>query len=77
MEQTYKDSVYYTYIYSYEGALRELYIKADGSADLSAGTRILDVEDFSIEQIDDHLFKFSCTTEGGQTDSILVATKSS
>ena len=27
MEQTYKDSVYYTYIYSYEGALRELYIK--------------------------------------------------
>lgn len=76
MEQTYQDSVYYTYIYSYEGALRELYIKDGGSADLSAGTKILDVEEFSMEQAGDHLLKFSCTTRDGQADSILVAVKS-
>lgn len=76
LEQTYEDSVYNTYIYAYEGALRELFVRSDSPADLSAGTKILEVEAFSMEQAADHLLSFSCTAADGKTDSILVAVKS-
>lgn len=76
LEQTYGDSVYDTYIYAYEGFLRELFVRSESSADLSAGAKILEVDAFSMEQADDHLLSFSCTTVDGNTDSIFVAIKS-
>lgn len=76
MEQNYEDSVYYTYIYSYENTLRELFVKEGAKADLSAGTKILDLERFSMEEIEENLFQFDCVTKDGKKDSILVSVKS-
>lgn len=76
MEQNYKGSVYCTYIYAYENTLRELFVKEGAKADLSAGTKILDLESFSMEEIEENLFQFDCVTKDGKKDSVLVSVKS-
>ena len=76
MEQEYEEGTYYTYIYAYENSIRELFLKKGGHADLSAGTKILNVKEFSMEQTDEQLLSFHCTTEDGQESSIVVALRS-
>lgn len=76
MEQDYEGSVYYTYIYSYENTLRELFVKEGVKAELSAGTKILDLKSFSMKEMKENLFQFECVTKDGKTDSVLVAVKS-
>lgn len=76
MEQEYEEGIYYTYIYTYENSIRELFLKEGGHADLSAGTKILNVKEFSMEQADEQLLSFHCTTEDGQESSIVVALRS-
>ncbi len=76
MKQDYEDSVYYTYIYSYENTLRELFIKEGVNAELSSGTKILDLESFSMKEIEEHLFQFDCVTKDGRKDSVLVSVRS-
>lgn len=76
MEQVYEEGTYYTYIYAYENSIRELFLKEGGNADLSSGTKILNVKEFSMEQIDEQLLSFHCTTEDDQESSIVVALRS-
>lgn len=76
MEQMYDGSTYYTYIYFYENTIRELFLKKGGTAELSSGTKILDVKEFSMKQIDENLFEFHCATTDGAKDSIAVAVRS-
>ena len=47
---------YCTYIYFYEGALKELFTAADSHADLSMGTSLAQLSDFQIENIEDTFF---------------------
>ena len=44
---------YCTYIYFYEGALKELFTAADSQADLSMGTSLAQLSDFRIENLED------------------------
>lgn len=76
MKQNYEGSVYYTYIYSYKNTLRELFVKEGVRVDLSAGTKILDLESFSMEEVKENLFQFDCVTKDGKKDSVLVSVKS-
>lgn len=76
IQQSYEGSTYFTYIYAYDGALRELFIKEGSEADLSSGTKILAVDHFSMEEVSEHLFQFNCTAEDGKEDSILVCVRS-
>ncbi len=76
MEQVYDEATYYTYIYSYEDTIRELFLKEGGTAEPSSGTKILEVEEFSMKQINENLFEFHCATTDGAKDSIVVAVRS-
>lgn len=76
LTQTYDDAIYSTYIYAYDKELKELFLKEDAQADLSAGTTILEIQDFSMEQLEEHLFHFQCTDQNGQTESAVVAVRS-
>lgn len=60
MEQTYDTAVYYTYIYSYDGELKELFVKSDTPAELSSGKTILEVKSFSMEEAGENLLRFEC-----------------
>lgn len=68
---------YATYIYVKDGKLKELFAKADGDFSADNGTDILPVNNFEMEQKNDHLLCFSCTDDKGKTASTIVAVRSS
>lgn len=76
MEQIYDDDTYYTYIYAYDGQLKELFVKDGVNIRASNGTTILEIQDFSMEQISQNLWKFSCTDQKGQSASTIVGIRS-
>ena len=67
---------YYTYIYSCQDELKELFLKEGAKAGASAGQTILNVQDFSMEEVADGLFSIRCTDESGRTASTLVGVHS-
>ena len=75
-EQTYGDTLYKTYIYEYENALWELMVQDGVQASLKDGTKILDVEDFSMEETSPGIFTFSCTNQAGNTVTATVTSVS-
>lgn len=48
---------YITYIYEYDGALKELMVRSDITLSPSAGQNMLNVSGFSIEKVNDSLVK--------------------
>lgn len=69
-------TAYYTYIYSYQNELKEIFLKDGARTNASAGQTILKVQDFSIEQVTDDLFSFQCTDESGQKATALIGSRS-
>lgn len=76
MEQTYDDAVYYTYIYTYDGELKELFVKNNTPVELSAGKTILEVKTFSMEEAGENLLRFRCVDKSSQESSIIVSINS-
>lgn len=75
IRQTVDDEDYLTYIYAYDGSLRELLVRSDFTASCDLGSRILNVNEFSIEKINDKLIKISCTDTSGKQAQTLVGIK--
>lgn len=75
LKQTYENTTYYTYIYFYEGALRELFAREDVDVSLSDGKIILELYSFSMEEIADGLLYFSCVDSKDQTADSYVSIK--
>lgn len=76
MEQTYDNTVYYTYIYAYNEELKELFIKGDTSANPASGKTIMEVDEFTMEEAGEDLLRFRCIDKNHREDSIIVAVKS-
>lgn len=76
IKQSVGEDIYYTYIYADNKELKELFVKDGTTAKASSGRKILDIQDFSIEQISDHLLKFSCTDQNNQTASSVIGIRS-
>ena len=71
---------YSTYIYCHDGSLRELFMKTGsniGTDPLSAGNSIMDVEDFSIAEVNDNLLHISLTPTDGEPQDVFVSLHSS
>lgn len=77
MEQNIDDVTYYTYIYACNNELKELFTSGDSGIKASSGQTILEIQDFSMEQLSDSLFKFSCTDQNSQQASTMIAIRSS
>ena len=75
IQQTVGDDSYTTYIYLYEKELKELFIKDGVQARASAGKTILSISDFSMEELKNGLFSFTCTDENGESASTIVAVR--
>lgn len=80
MDQFYGEEVYHTYIYAYRHAygqeLKELFIKDGVAASAADGRTILEIQDFSIEQLSENLFQFDCTDAKNQASSTIVGIRS-
>lgn len=76
LSRNYDGQSYKTYIYEYEGSLRELFIREDVSAKASDGQAVMDVRDFRITSEKDRIFHLSCTDQDGQKISTTATVKS-
>jgi len=66
----------HTYIYLYDGAIREIFVMDKVSFKLSDGVPILEVGGFKMEHIDTHLYHFTVTDKSGNSLSQIVAKRS-
>lgn len=76
MEQTFKEETYFTYIYAYDQNLKELFVKEGVDASAADGRTILEIQDFSISQLSENLFRFDCTDAKNQSASTIVGIRS-
>lgn len=77
LSRTIQDTTYYTYIYYYKDALRELFVKKGTPVTPEQGTSIVAISGFSVEEKEHQLFQLSATDQDGKTVQILIGQKSS
>lgn len=65
-----------TYIYAYEGTLKELFIRDGVKAHAKDGKDILDIRDFQIQELNTGLFRISCKTTDGAEQSVILSERS-
>ena len=65
-----------TYIYAYDGNLKELYIRNDIVAHAKDGKDILEIKDFQIHELSNVLFRVSCQASDGTSQSVILSERS-
>ena len=79
MTQEINDTTYATYLYLYEGRLRELFMRQGsdiGANPLSAGQEILPLTDWNLEMADEHLLHIALTLEDNYHKELFIALRS-
>jgi len=64
--------IYCTYLYYYDGYLKELFIRESQSIKPEYGTNILELDSFSISKLSDTLYSFKFASKGNAEDNLLV-----
>lgn len=77
IEDESEDKTYTTYIYFYEGNLRELLVTEDSVYSADAGQSIIQLKSFKIKKVDDNLFKAKLVDENNTSSTVYLTTKSS
>ena len=75
MEQVIGDTTYNTWIYHHDGALKEIFAASDANLDLETGKSIIEIEEFSIEQVRIGLFKISAIDQRGVSVETFISTR--
>lgn len=68
---------YVTYIYEYDGMLKELFVQEGISASLSSGQNIMVSHGLTMEEIGTGIFQFTVQDADGQTSSLIATERSS
>ena len=76
LRQETEDAFYLTYLYVWDGQLRELYIKEGTPLSPSAGKSILPIKEFSAEETENRVITFHCTDTSGETASAVYTIRS-
>ena len=76
IRQTYSEQPYVTYLYEYDGYLRELFIQDGVDAKASDGRKILASDCLSFDETQDGLFHLYCTNKDGSISDTYVSIKS-
>lgn len=76
MEQMYGEKDYKTYLYVDDGFLRELFIQDGTEVNASDGRKILEVKNFTFEEIDSGIFRLVCENADGTKADTIVSIKS-
>lgn len=70
------DINYYTYIYYYDGYLRELFVSEDSVYSLESGLKIIELSDLSLSDEQGGIIKAVITDTNGGASTLLLSTKS-
>ena len=66
---------YYTYLYQYDGTLRELFTNTPETLSPSAGQVIMDCSSFSVSAVGNRLYLCSLTASNGEETTLYVSTR--
>jgi len=67
---------YCTYLYEFDGNIKELFTRSDQEFDPSYGTDILEVEGFSISKVTDSLYRFDIKPVKSADETLFVHVRS-
>lgn len=70
------DVTYTTYLYVYDGWLKELYAKDGASFSPAAGKNVIEASDFTIINLDEHLYRISITDSSGTITTRILSERS-
>lgn len=76
IRSTLDDKVYITYIYEYDGKLKELFINDGAKVSLDSGKDIMDIDSLSMHEKENGLFTFHSTDKKGNEDSLIISERS-
>ncbi|MCR5755925.1 MAG: DUF4860 domain-containing protein [Acetatifactor sp.] len=79
LSQVIDEEEYYTYLYFYDGHLKELLTKTSaslGDNPPGAGQDIFPLDSFQLRRISEHLISVQLSTPGGKSQEILISTRS-
>lgn len=76
MSAEYNGQKYATYIYEYEGTLKELFARDDAPVSLKSGMDIMAVSSLSMEKESDTLYRFTTVDSSGKKASVLISERS-
>lgn len=65
-----------TYIYEYEGMLKELFTRDDAPVALKDGKDIMKISSLSMSRIDEHLYRFTTVDSQGRESSLVASERS-
>lgn len=74
--ETINGTDYITYLYEYDGYLKELMVRRDTPLSKAAGQDILAVSEFSLNRINNKLFSFTIATDPENSYRLYVSEKS-
>lgn len=63
---------YCTYLYYYDGFIKEVFTRKGQSFDLSYGNNILEVNDFKVIRLSDSLIQFNIVTKDNETKTLFT-----
>lgn len=74
LSQTIEDEPFVTYIYYFDGALRELFIRQSTLPQAASGTSIVELTSFTMEECssDGTLYKITACSKNGRNASVLI-----
>ena len=72
----YNDVPHTTYIYEYEGNLKELFIRDGVDIRLKDGKNIMEIRDFQMEEAQEGCFRFSSRDLSGHTSTLVSVERS-
>ncbi len=75
LTQDYYGAEYSTYLYEYDGHLKELFTAKDNKLSADAGTDILPVRSFEATHMGGRLWKLTVVEEDGSVQEVLVSTR--
>ena len=76
ISQVKDDTRYITYLYEYNGFLKELMVRSDVPLGPEAGQDIIAVSSFSLQKVNDRLYEFFITADSGKSYQLYVAARS-
>ena len=76
MSADYNGISYTTYIYEYEGILKELFIRDDVSFSLKNGRDIMEISSLTMTSPEDRLYRFTVTDSEGLESSLIASERS-
>lgn len=72
MTDTVNDRKYVTYIYLYDGSLKELFVSEETPAMPQMGTTIATLASFDVQSLSENFFRIFLTDENGHSRSVLL-----